>query len=126
MTPKARQTIYAVGTIATAILGLLSLWKVLDPGTASTLNAALTGLLSLLGVGAAGTAAVVTNKQRHEGMFDKQAPADIVVNAIQAVTDAKVQAERDATRVAEAVAGFTKEVPVLGPLASEILEQIRK
>lgn len=126
MTPKVRQTIYAVGTIATAILGLLSVWKVLDPATASTINAALAGVLSLLGVGAAGTAAVITNKQRHEGMFDKQAPADVVVSAIQAVTEAKVQAEREADRVAEAVAGLTKGVPVLGPLTSEILEQIRK
>ena len=126
MTPKIRQTVYAVGTVATAILGLLSLWRVIDPNTASQASAAVAALLSLLGVGAAGTAAVVTNKQRHEGMFDNHAPADVVVGAVQAVIDAKKHAETEANRVAEAVAGLTKEVPVLGPLASQILDQIRK
>ena len=126
MTPKIRQTLYAVGTVATAILGVLSLWRVIDPATANHASAAVAALLSLLGVGAAGTAAVVTNKQRAEGMFDQQATADLVVGAVQAVIEAKQHAEEEANRVAEAVAGLTREVPVLGPLASQILDQIRK
>jgi len=126
MTPKIRQTLYAVGTVATAILGVLSLKRVIDPATANHASAAVAALLSLLGVGAAGTAAVVTNKQRAEGMFDQQATADLVVGAVQAVIEAKQHAEEEANRVAEAVAGLTREVPVLGPLASQILDQIRK
>lgn len=126
MTPKIRQSLYALGTIATALLALLSVWKVIDPDTASTVSAAVAGVLSLLGAGAAGTAAVVTSKQRHEGMFEQHSPADVVVSAIEAVTAAKANAELEAERVAKAVADFTKDVPVLGPLAQQALDSLPK
>lgn len=125
MTPKIRQTIYAVGAIATSLLTLLSVWRILDPATASTINAALAGLLSLLGVGAAGTAAVVTKKQRHDGTFDGPPdPADAVVNGIEAVLKAKQEAEAQVDRVRDAVSNAVKDVPVLGPLAQEALDRL--
>lgn len=124
MTPKIRQSIYAVGTIATALLGLLSLWKIVDPATANLVNASLAGLLSLLGVGAAGTAAVVTSRQRHDGTFDRVDPADAVVNGIDAVLRAKQEAEAQVERVREAVGNAVNDIPVLGPNAKEVLDRI--
>ncbi len=127
--PRIRQTIYAVGTIATALLGILSLWKVIDPATASVVNAGLAGVLSLLGAGAAGTAAVAVNKQRHDGTFDaapEVSPADAVVNGVNAVLEAKQNAERELARVQEAITGAVSDLPVLGPLAAQVLDQLKK
>lgn len=124
MTPKLRQTVYSVGAIATSLLTLLSLWRVVDPATASTINAGLAGLLSLLGVGAAGTAAVITGRQRKDGTFDSVDPADAVVNGIEAVLKAKQEAEAQVDRVRDAVSDAVKEVPVLGPLAKEALDRL--
>lgn len=126
MSPKIRQTLYAVGLLATGTLTLLSVFRILDPNTASTISAQIAALLGVFGVGATGTAAVITNKQRHEGMFTPADPADVVVNAVQAVINAKQQADNEAQRVADAVAGLTKDVPILGPLTTEILNHIRK
>lgn len=125
MTPKIRQTLYAVGTIATAFLTMLSVWSVLDPTTASTLNSALAALLSLLGVGAAGTAAVITGKQRKEGTFDQLDPADAVVTGIEAVLKAKQHAEDQVERVRDAVSGAVQGIPGIGPLAQEALDRLK-
>ena len=129
MTPKIRQTIYAIGTIATSLLGLLSLWKVLDPATAGFVNAGLAGLLSLLGAGAAGTAAVITGKQRHDGTFDpvpELDPADKIITGINEVLKQKADADAAIDRVKDIVVSQVRDVPVLGPLASDALEQILK
>lgn len=127
MTPKFRQTLYALGTIASSVLALLSVWNVLDPNTASTVNAAVVALLSLFGVGAAGTAAVITGQQRKDGTFDptpELSPADQVVNGLQAVLEAQQKAQSEVERVKEAVSDAVGSVPVLGPLAKEALDQI--
>jgi len=127
--PKVRQTIYAVGTMATALLGVLSLWQIIDPNTASVVNAGLAGVLSLLGAGAAGTAVVAVNKQRHDGTFDPAPevdPAQVVVNGVKAALEAKDTADRELARIQEAITGAIENVPVLGPLASEVLERVTK
>lgn len=127
--PKVRQTIYAVGTIATGLLGILSLWQIIDPATASVVNAGLAGVLSLLGAGAAGTAVVAVNKQRNDGTFDPTPqldPAQAVITGVQAAIAAKEAADRELTRVQEAISDAIENVPVLGPLASEVLDQVTK
>jgi len=125
--PKIRQTIYALGLTATSLLSVLSLWKIVDPNTASVVSASLTGLLSLLGVGAAGTAAVVVSKQRSDGTLDyKGSAADQVVAAIQAVTDQANESVSDLQKVKDAVTNVISDVPVLGPLGAQIFRDILK
>lgn len=124
MSPKFRQTVYSLGAIATSVLTLLSVWRVLDPNTASSVSAGLAALLSLFGVGAAGTAAVMTGQQRKDGTFEHPSPADQVVNGIQAVLEAQKKAQEEVERVKEAVSDAVGTVPVLGPLAKEALDQI--
>lgn len=126
MTPKIRQTLYAVGTIATAVLALLSVWKVIDPTTASTISSGLAGLLSLLGVGAAGTAAVYTNKQRKDGTFDDVDPAAQVIDGINKVIKNAENAKSDVERVKDAVGNAVKDIPVLGPLAQQAINSLPK
>lgn len=127
--PKIRKTLYQVGTIATALLSIFTVWNFLDPVTSTALNSALGALLGLLGVGAAGTAAVVTKKQIEDGQFDPSpdvSPADVVVSGVQAVIEAKENAERELVKVQEAIAGTVSEIPILGPLASQVIDQLKK
>lgn len=127
MSPKIRQTIYGIGLAATSLLSVLSVWKVIDPTTASTVSASLAGLLSLLGVGAAGTAAVVVSKQQKDGTFDVNgSPADQAIQAINNTVKNAQQASSDLQKVRDAVSGAIKDVPVLGPLGSQIFDQIIK
>lgn len=127
MSPKVRQTIYGLGLAATSLLSVLSVWKVIDPTTASTVSASLAGLLSLLGVGAAGTAAVVINKQKSDGTFDVSgSPAEQAIQAINATVQQANQSVSDLQKVKDAVSGVIRDVPVLGPLGSQIFDQIIK
>lgn len=126
---KVRFYLYIFGTVTFAALALLSTTKIIDPGTASTVSAALTQLLGLFGVTVAGTAAYNLNKQRHDGTFEPApefSPADAVVGGIQAVLEAKQNAERDLNRVQDAISGAIDDIPVLGPLASQILDRLTK
>lgn len=128
MTPKVRQVLYVFGVVVFAALTLLSTFKVIDPDTAATVSAALTSLLGLFGVTVAGTAAYNTNKQIHNGTFEPPAPvspADQVVNGIDAVLKAQQQAQAEVERVKAAVQSAVKDTPVIGPLASQILEQFK-
>lgn len=126
MNAKFRQTLYALGATATGILTILSVWKVIDPTTASTISASLAGILSLLGVGAASTAAVMTGKQRKDGTFTEHDPADQVINGLNAVLEAQQAANQAVDRVKEAVSQQVNSIPVLGPLASEVFDKIVK
>lgn len=126
MTPKIRQSLYAIGTVASGVLALLSVWRFIDPSTASTINASLAGLLSLLGAGAAGTAAVITGKQINNGTFDQPSPADQVIDGINAVLAQAESAKSDVERVKDAVSSVIKDVPVLGPLAQQALDSLPK
>lgn len=127
MSPKIRQTIYAIGLMATSALSVLSVWKVIDPTTASTVSASLAGLLSLLGVGAAGTAAVVVSKQQKDGTFDVNgSPAEQAIQAINNTVQQAQQASSDLEKVRDAVSQVINDVPVLGPLGSQVFDQVTK
>lgn len=127
--PKARFLLYAVGTLVFALVSLLSFFKVIDPNTAATVSANLVSVLGLFGVTVAGTAAYNTNKQRKDGTFDKSpevAPEDQVINGINAVLAQQQAAQAAADKVKEAVTKAVGSVPVLGPLANQILDQFEK
>lgn len=124
MTPKIRQSLYALGTVATGLLTLLSLWKIVDPTTAQTVSASLSGLLGLLGAGAAGTAAVITSKQRKDGVLAD--PATQVAVGWKAVQDQVAAAKAQADAVKAVIASSLEEAPVLGPLAQQVLDQLKK
>lgn len=123
MTPRVRQSLYALGTIATSALTLLSLWSIVSPATASSVSSAVAALLSLLGVGAAGTAAVVTNKQRHDGTLGD--PVSQVTNGVKAVQDQLAAAKAQAEAVRVAVSDVVDDIPVLGPLAADALNKVK-
>lgn len=128
MKPKFRQVLYTLGVVVFAVLTVMSTFKLIDPDTAASVSAALTSVLGLFGVTVAGTAAYNTGKQINNGTFDELpevSPADSVVNGVQAVLEAKKNAERELSRVQDAISGVIDDIPVLGPLASQVFDQLK-
>ncbi len=124
MPPKMREILYVVGVIAFAGLTVLSALRVIDPNTAASVSAALTSILGLFGVTVAGTAAYNVHKQKQDGAFDSVEPADQVINGINAVLAQQQVAQEAANRVKNAISDAVKDIPVLGPLAKEAIDDL--
>lgn len=127
MTPKIRQVLYTVGVVVFAALTVLSTFKIIDPESAAAVSAALTSVLGLFGVTVAGTAAYNINKQQKDGTLDFQGSApEQAVAAIEATVRAANEASAGLQKVREAVSDVIRDTPVLGPLGSQIFDQITK
>lgn len=126
MGPKARQTLYLGGTIVTGIIGIALLWGGIDSTTANSVNQIVGGLGVLLGGTSSAVAAAKTGQQRKDGTFDQLSPADAIINALPAVLDAKAQAEADIQRVTEAARDALGQVPVVGPLAEQVIASVTR
>jgi hypothetical protein len=123
MSPKIRQTAYILGTVATSVVTLLALWRGIDTNTATALGNAITGLLGLLGVGASATAGVVLSRQRKEGVVDAS-PVDQAISAINATVAQVQSASADLDRVKNAVSDVFGNLPVVGPLAQQVIKSV--
>ena len=126
MTPKFRQILYVLGLIAFTGLTLLSTFHVLDPGVAANVSAVLTTVLGLFGVTISGVAGYNVTKQVQNGTLAPSAPADQVINGIDAVVAQAQHAQSEVERVKNAVSNAVKDVPVLGPLAQQALDALPK
>lgn len=124
MTPKFRQVLYTVGVVVFAALTLLSTFRIIDPDVAASVSAALTAVLGLFGVSVAGTAAYNINKQRQQGAFDDPAPS-VTDDQIKAAVEEALKQRLPQHPVQDAVSAAVKDVPVLGPLAQEILDRLK-
>lgn len=124
MTPKFRQILYVIGVVAFTGLTLLSTFKVIDPGTASSVSAALTTLLGLFGITISGVAGYHVTQQVNKGAFTQAAPADQVINGIDAVIAQAQHAQSEVDRVKSAVTQAVHDVPVLGPLAQQAMNSL--
>ena len=126
MSPKIRQTAYGLGSIATTIVTIMALWNGIDGGTATAVGNAITALLGLLGVGATATAGVVVAKQRKEGTLDFSGrPAPQAVDAITAVAAQAEASVSDREKIVAAAGALAGAIPVVGPLARQVIESIR-
>ena len=124
LSPKIRQTAYILGTVATSVVTLLALWRGIDTHTATALGNAITGLLGLLGVGASATAGVVLSRQRKEGVLEAQSPVDQAITAINATVAQVQSASADLDRVKVAVSDVFGSLPVVGPLAQQVIKSV--
>jgi len=124
MTPKFRQILYVIGVIAFAALTLLSTVHIIDPNTAASVSAVLTTILGLFGVTISGVAGYHVTQQVNKGAFSPTSPADQVINGLDAITAAAQQAQADVQRVKDAVGNAVSQVPVLGPLAQQALNNL--
>ena len=125
MSPKARQTVYAVGTIATSIVTVLALWNGIRPEVASSLVTAITALGGLLGAGAAATATAVVTRQQRNGTFENMSPVDQAITGIQTTVDQFNSATTDFERIKAAASDVFGNIPVIGPLAQQVIDSAK-
>lgn len=124
MTPKIRQTLYLLGTVATSVVTLLAVWRGIDSHTATALGNTITAVLGLLGVSATGVAGAVVAKQRSDGTLDfSGSPAEQAIAAIEAVNAQADTALTDRDRVQAAVTDLLGTIPVVGPLAQQVIDR---
>lgn len=119
MTPRIRQTIYRLGTIASGVLGIALIWGGISQGTADHINTVLAGLVALLSGGAPAVAARTVTAQTKGGVFDNVPPADAAITAIQATIEQAITAQADVQRVTEAVTNALSTTPV-GPVVESV------
>jgi len=123
ISPKIRQTAYLLGTVATSVVTLLAVWRGIDTQTATALSTAITGVLGLLGAGATATAGVVLSRQRKDGVVDAS-PVDQAISAINATVAQVQSASADLDRVKNAVSDVFGNLPVVGPLAQQVIKSV--
>jgi len=136
MTPKIRQTIYALGTVISAVLGIALIWGGVNPGTADNANQIIAGLLALLGGGAPAVAARTVAKQTQAGAFDNVPVAEQAISAIQKTIEKANDAQSDVQRVTQAISdaltGTIGNVvtstlgPAAGSLARQVMDSVKR
>lgn len=125
MSPKARQTTYAIGTIATSIITLAALWRGISGEAATTLTTMVNALLGLLGATATATATVAVTRQQRNGAFDHLSPVEQAIKGIEATVQQVNTAATDYERVKAAASDVFKDIPVVGPLAQQVIDSVK-
>lgn len=124
--PRIAQTIYQTGLIATAIATIAGIWHGIDSGTITQLNTAINALLGMLGIGATATGVIRVSTQRKDGTLDFSGSAsDQAVAAINAVNAQAVTAADDLDKVKQAMGSIAGTIPVVGPLAQQVIDSIK-
>ena len=123
MSTKFREVLYLVGTIVPSILGLVVMFTGIEQGVADNLAQVFAGLVTLLGAAAPATAAVVVRKQTKDGTLNST-PMESVITGVTEVVKAQKKADEEVVRVKELLQDAMSTVPVLGPMASQIVEEV--
>ncbi|OHU47590.1 hypothetical protein BKG82_24780 [Mycobacteroides chelonae] len=118
-------TKYTPGTIAKALVALVV--ATVGAATAAAHGADLSVLdignwLAALGAGLVAFGGVFAVPNKSEPAVDS--PVDQVVNALPVVVDAVTQAQADFDRVKQAAADAFGNVPVVGPLAAQVIKSV--
>lgn len=124
---RFRELLYKGGTAFFSVLAVLSTFHIIDPVKSAALSYGVTSLLSLFGVTIAGTAAYNITKQRKEGVFTPTAPPppeNQIIDGLTKLQEQKNQLDAAVGTVASALSKTTNDIPVLGPLAKQVLDQI--
>ena len=131
MSPKIRESLYYLGTIITAVMGLGLIWGGLEQNTVDSVGDIVAGIAALLGSAAPATAAAQVNKQRKDGTFDVLSPAEQVAAGVRAAVEAQEAAEAglaaaaaDLDKVKQVVTGHVSVVPGMGPLAQQVINAV--
>lgn len=125
--PKARLTVYQIGKIASSVIALLFIWKVVDGGTANLILDAVEGVLGLMGVVVSGVAATAVSRQIDDHTLDFSGPpAQQAVDAINAVAAQPHTPASDRERILAAAGQLAGAIPVVGPLAQQVIDSVGK
>ena len=123
MSPKARQSLYLIGTAVPAVLGLLVMWSGVSQEGADNMAQVFTGYPTLVGAGAPATAAAVVRKQNKQGTF-QTSPMENVITGVGQVVEAQQKADQEVERVKNLLSEAVSSVPMLGPMASTVIDDI--
>ena len=125
--PKARLTVYQIGKIASSVIALLAIWKVVDGGTANLILNALEGVLGLMGVVVSGVAATAVSNQISDHTLEFSGPpVEQAVEAINAVANQANTSATDRERILAAAGQLAGAIPVVGPLAQQVIDTVGK
>jgi len=127
MSPRIRQSVYFLGTIVSGILGIALLFHGVSADAAGNINSMSAGLVALLGGSApAALAAHNVSKQRADGTLDfTGTPAEQAIAAIQATAQAAAAATNNLDKVKNAVSDVFGTIPVVGPLAQQVINAVK-
>lgn len=123
MSTKFREVLYLVGAIVPSLLGLIVMFTGIEQGAADHIAQIFAGLVTLLGAAAPATAAVVVRKQTKDGTLTS-APIDKVITGVTEVVKAQQKADQEVERVKELLQGAVVSIPALGPIATQIIEEV--
>lgn len=124
MSPRLAQIVYQIGIIATSVLAIAGISNAIDGDTATALGNTITAVLGLLGVGATTTAGIRVSRQRKDGTLDfTGTAAEQAVAAIEVVNTQAVAAVSDRDRVRDALGDLAATIPVVGPLAQQVIDR---
>lgn len=98
-----RKWFYAASALASAVVPILVTLGIASNDQGNQWLTAIAAITGLLGTAGAGTAAVVLNKQQKTGVLETVAPADQVINGLQAVQDQATSAQTELARATAAV-----------------------
>ncbi len=116
---------YLFSALAAAIVPIFVTLRVLTESQGSQWLAIVAAIGGLLGTAGAGTAAVVLGRQRKDGTLDTPTPAEQVINNLPVVVGTATAATAELDKVKQAATETLGSVPVLGPLAQQIITSTR-
>ena len=127
MSARIRQSVYYLGTVVSGILGIALLFHGVSADAAGNINSMVAGLVALLG-GSAPSALAAHNvaKQRADGTLDfTGTPAEQAIAAIHATASSAAAATNNLDKVKSAVSDVFGAIPVVGPLAQQVINSIK-
>jgi hypothetical protein len=99
------------------------MWSGVSQEGADNMAQVLTGLLTLAGASAPATAAAVVRKQNKQGAFETS-PMENVVSGVTQVVEAQQKADQEVERVKDLLSEAVSNVPMLGPVAANVIDDI--
>jgi hypothetical protein len=122
---KLRVYFYLFSGLVASVVPILLATGVLSAERGNNLIAVVGSIGSLIGAGAAGTAGTILSKQRKDpSIAIGTSAADAVISNIPVVVAQVQKAQSDLDKVRDAVSSAVNQVPVLGPLASQVLNSL--
>lgn len=123
-----RKVLYGLTALVGAVATIAQALHLIQPGTADNIGQLLGAIGQFLPTAGVTTAAVVLGRQaKTPGMLQPNgSPADQIIAALPAVIDAKAQAEADIDRVKQAAQEALGAVPVIGPLAEQVIASVTR
>jgi hypothetical protein len=115
MTANVRKYFYLVSGLLTALIPILVSFKFATPEAGEQWTQLLIVVGGLIGAGGAGTAAIVVAKQNKDGVLD----------AVTQVNKAVKEQGGAINQGLDDVSAGVRDIPVVGPLASQVIDLFR-